>query len=607
MTQLSRYDVGRHRIRADVEQAMGIKRGTNENIQALRGFAVALVVLFHLDAPGFAFGYIGVDIFFLLSGYLMPSIIGKYDAWTYIKARIRRLYPALAVMVAACGILAYLLMMPGEYKTFAESSLSALAFLSEFYFQQKTGYFDQDATLQPLLHTWSLGNEFLGYLILFAFLLALPRRHLVPAATALCIAALMYTVVRLETSGIGYLDPLPRLFLFFAGYVAAAIQVATKFGNRSKIFIATLGISGICILYGGPINQKLWPNYGIVLLPFAVVPLLSLGELSGKTRALYWAPVKLGDWSYSIYIWHWPLIVFEKVYLRNDHIGTMEGAGLLLVSVLAGALSFRLLEKGKVLAICATVVALLGAAVALSTSGAEFRVPKHLRDYSSIYKMIGNDENAVRQSSQGLDYLKVKDGVAGPGVLIVGDSHSKHVIPFIAAGFGGSVYRLPALPAPATLQWGAIVRLAKELRVDRIILAYRYSDKDIVEVAKLIETAAASDLPVLYLRDIPSFDGDPVACLFANESSLKFRSCGFDIRAGLPAKKVKNANDPVWAHIQSVVPPTNMLDTHRRLCTPSLCLTSIDGEFIYRDNNHFNEMMSASTNAKIYDMLFNQD
>src|SRR6266478_15429 len=154
------------------------------DIDGLRGIAVLLVLAFHLGTSKCSGGFIGVDVFFVISGYLIGSIIlseidrGKFSLLSFYERRVRRILPALFVTLAVCGMLAYEFFLPAELDQFAKSFLAATLSFSNILFYHQAGYFEGAAAIKPLLHTWSLGVEEQFYIFLPLFLLALRKYSL---------------------------------------------------------------------------------------------------------------------------------------------------------------------------------------------------------------------------------------------------------------------------------------------------------------------------------------------------------------------------------------------------------------------------------------------
>ena len=581
----------------------------NRNIQILRGVSVLLVLLFHLDIEAFKFGYLGVDIFFLISGFLMPLILPKYDAVGFIQARIKRLLPAMSAVVITSLIFGYVLLLPGEYYNLALSSLSSLLFSSQFYFVFNTGYFDQESIYQPLLHTWSLGNEFLAYILVFLALLVLPREKMKLFSMVVTIFSLAYLLWSLTFSSINYLDPISRMFLFFLSFTVSIERERIMCSDKRLLLVSIVSFLLAYYLYWDDVVQKIWPNYAIILLPFIVMPLILMKSDITPFNVVNSLFHRLGDWSYSIYIWHWPIIAFERIYLRNAHIGIFESIVLLITSVFVGVFSYHFLEKRRAFGNICSVFSVIIVFAIVITNGASYRTPESLSNYTLVEAMTDSEYFLSQEIYQDIKVFTISRGVEEGVTLIVGDSHSRHILPIYKSGDKGTIYRVSMQPDVLNERWSSFQSLVEHFDVDKIIFAYRLHRKDIGDVESLMsnvnELLLSSDYEIDFLRDIPSFDGDPVACLFSIESDLMFKGCGFDIRLGLPVDKVFNRTDPVWKEVvRKASQEINLIDTHQLLCDKGRCLTEINNEFILRDSNHFNEKMSNETNYQLYHMFF---
>lgn len=578
----------------------------NQNIQIMRGLSLLIVFLFHLQAPYFSYGYLGVDIFFIISGFLMPIILPKYTPSSYIKARIKRLYPALSFAVLISLLAGFFILMPGEYKSLSESSLASLAFSSNYYFLYNTGYFDVDSKLQFLLHTWTLGNEFLGYFLIFIAWLVFRKKNLLTSAYILCILSLSYII--LKGSDLQYLDPIPRLYLFFLAFIVSTKYKESSINDTALYTISLISLSIIVYFFGDLIVNNEWPNKSIIILPAFVLPLMMMKSciLPSMLRPTF---LKLGDWSYSIYLWHWLIISIEFVYLRNTDIASTKEALVLLVSGFTfGVLSYYFIERNIKLSYVTTALSLVFAVFIYSSNGIESRVNEDVIKYADVYKMSGVDY-IDEVESKGLiisvvQQLEVRKG----STLVIGDSFSQHILPIMkeAPRFNNdNIYRLHAQPDILINNWEKVNDLIKEMDIDNVLISYRLNTKnndDIKKLPNLFNKISTYDITVI--RDIPSLEIDTVACYIKNHSRLAFQGCKFDIDKGIPREEVYNKDDPNWAYLKNNKTKYKTLDTHTKLCNELSCVTIINDEFIMRDKTHFNEKLSKETNKLIGELIF---
>ncbi len=326
------------------------------DITALRAVAVLPVVAFHLGAPVFTGGYIGVDVFFVISGFLITRMIaddiaaGTFTIARFYERRVRRIFPALFVMMAVVAAASYLLLMPPELKNFGESLAATAAFSSNLMFwYQGMDYFDGPADLKPLLHTWSLSVEEQYYIVfpLFMVLVRRPRtRLIVLALVALASLALSQYAMHLRPASAFYL-PQCRCWELLAGaLVSLAPRRAQDIGLRPE-WLQPLGFLAIAVPLLAYTSDTRFP--GIAALPpvLGTAAILYSGERLGpRANALYaWGPARFfGDISYSLYLWHWPIIVLYKyAILRNLRPADM--AVIFAASVLAATGSYLLVEN----------------------------------------------------------------------------------------------------------------------------------------------------------------------------------------------------------------------------------------------------------------------
>ncbi len=324
-------------------------------VDGLRAMAVVLVILFHAGVSGWSGGFLGVDIFFVISGYLITQIIlresesGTFSFARFYERRARRILPALFVMAAVAALAGWVLFIPSDLTSLSKALLGLATFSANFVFLKEVNYFAPAADTQPLLHIWSLAIEEQFYVVFPVLVLVLQRanrRLLPPAIAVLTLGSLIYGEWVLHGSAaVSFYSPLSRGFELGIGALLAATRLPDprRLPGDGLSFIG-IAMLGYCVL---TYNANT-PFPGLhAVLPCAGTALLVFGMRapgSMVARALSLRPlVVTGQASYSLYLWHLPFIVFGT-YFVFDHTGVARLAGAAL-SVPAGFLSWRFIEK----------------------------------------------------------------------------------------------------------------------------------------------------------------------------------------------------------------------------------------------------------------------
>ncbi|MDY0885676.1 acyltransferase family protein [Dongia soli] len=325
------------------------------DIDGLRAIAVLSVVLFHAGF-GLSGGFIGVDIFFVVSGYLITGLITRdiaqqrFSLADFYERRIRRIFPALFAVLAACVVAASSLFMPREFILFGRSAIATALFYSNIQFWHEAGYFDVAAQFKPLLHTWSLAVEEQFYIVFPLILLAVerwaPRRRLCIIGFLLMASfALSLYWVRYGPESAFFLMPARFWELALGGLIALQPRLAPQ-RPVSAICMAALGLLLILAAVCGISEDMPFPG-ALALLPCLGAALVILaGEIDNPLSRLLGArPLAfIGLISYSLYLWHWPIIVFFQ-YKQGDLLTWSQGAYVVAGSFMAAVLSWWLIER----------------------------------------------------------------------------------------------------------------------------------------------------------------------------------------------------------------------------------------------------------------------
>lgn len=327
------------------------------DIDGLRGIAVLAVLFFHTNVPCFTGGFVGVDVFFVISGYLITSIILKeikaenFSIARFYERRIRRIFPALFPVIAFVLVIGAYLFDANAFKDLGRSIAATTLFSSNILFWRESGYFDAPSLLKPLLHTWSLAVEEQFY-IFFPLALMAIHRYLkekyflwVVIAFIISLVASIYGVTH-RPSATFYLVP-TRAWELMVGSILAfgTLPDLTKDWQRN-----TLTISGLAlILFSIFFYTEATPFPGIA----ALAPVIGSGLIiySGRlgtyqAQRLLTAPplVFIGLISYSLYLWHWPLVAFTKYFLFKPLTG-IDSAAIIVTSLLIASFSWKFIEQ----------------------------------------------------------------------------------------------------------------------------------------------------------------------------------------------------------------------------------------------------------------------
>jgi peptidoglycan/LPS O-acetylase OafA/YrhL len=292
-------------------------------IDGLRAVAVLPVILFHAGFEVFSGGYIGVDVFFVISGYLITSILigeleqGTFSITRFYERRARRILPALFLVMLACLPFAYMWMLPSQLEDFGQSLIAVSLFLSNWLFWSETGYFGAAGELKPLLHTWSLAVEEQYYLLFPIFMLVLWRfgRNLVfwSVITIATFSLLLSEWGWRNEPEINFFFTFSRFWELLAGSICAFLTVGKAHRSGNLLSLTGLGLIVFSIFYYDE-NTPFPSLYALTPVGGTALIILFASQKTWVARLLSTAPfVSVGLISYSAYIWHQPLFAFARL------------------------------------------------------------------------------------------------------------------------------------------------------------------------------------------------------------------------------------------------------------------------------------------------------
>lgn len=425
-------------------------------IDGLRALAVLPVILFHAGFSAFSGGYVGVDVFFVISGYLITSIIlrekeaGTFTIRNFYERRIRRIFPALIVVLLACIVPAYFWMISSKLKEFSEAMIAVVFFVSNILFWRRSGYFETVTEENPLLHTWSLAVEEQYYVFFPLFIIIfwrLGRRNLAAmlAVAALVSFALCEYLWRTHPAANFFLTP-PRIWELMIGALAAFACFKQPLHARVNATVnEVLSASGVLMIAGAvfffdtkipfPSAYTLLPTVGAVL----VILFATSTTLAGRFLSMPIC-VGIGLVSYSAYLWHQPLFAFARI-TSIEHPHTIVFVGLAVLTFVLAYLTWRYIEAPfrnrrnfstrQVFVGAGTVMAslvLLGTAGHLS-KGLEFRLPGQAVEALAVVdrhnQWMSNDCNLEKEYRAPEMACVLGEKKSTPTIAIWGDSHAE--------------------------------------------------------------------------------------------------------------------------------------------------------------------------------------
>ena len=321
------------------------------DINGLRAFAVIAVVLYHFNPLWLPGGFAGVDVFFVISGYLMTSIIFRglenndFSIINFYLARAQRIIPALGILCFTLLIFGWFFLIPNEYATLGIHSFSSMAFISNMVYWGEAGYFTAASHDKWLLHTWSLSVEWQFYLIyplvlvfLHQFLLTKNIRNLLLAGVIISFVFTVYASHQWPEAAF-FLLPTRAWEMLMGGL---AFLFPFRSSHSRKVILEWAGILLILISYFTFSSKNVWPGYlsGIPVLGTLLV------IVANRQTSLFTANKafqKIGSASYSIYLWHWPVVVFMHKYI--DSITLVDELVAICISFILGFTSYHFIEK----------------------------------------------------------------------------------------------------------------------------------------------------------------------------------------------------------------------------------------------------------------------
>ncbi len=449
------------------------------DIDGLRAVAILSVVGYHAFPGWIKGGFVGVDVFFVISGFLISTIIfGSLDKEAFsfkefYARRIKRIFPALILVMTACYALGWFVLLPDEYKQLGKHIAAGAGFVSNLFFWQEAGYFDSAAETKPMLHLWSLGIEEQFYIVwpLLLYLTWKRRFNLLFFTITIIAISFAINIGKVHSDSVqAFYSPVSRFWELMIGSVLAYLalhkvslweatkqKIGTALGRtitsnepaqgnpalRNVQSIIGALLIGVAVLVVS--KEKAFPGWWVLLPTFGACLIISAGQLAWINRMVlsHRAMVWLGLLSYPLYLWHWPLLSFARIVESGTPSREIRLAAVFIALALAW-LTYKLVEipirfgrrgRGKIAVLC-ILTAAIGCAGFGTYKYEGFRLRHDIGKFQDLeldqYEKLGYSDECQAVSSPTYPDHCVRSSDRAPSHAIFGDSHALVLFPGIA-------------------------------------------------------------------------------------------------------------------------------------------------------------------------------
>ncbi|KOY00848.1 acyltransferase family protein [Pseudomonas nunensis] len=603
------------------------------DIDGLRAVAVIAVLVHHINTTLLPGGFVGVDIFFVISGFLITSQVfsevklGAFSLKGFYQRRINRIVPALVTVLLATVIVGIFILSPVDLIRLNVSALLSLLGVSNVYIWMKYGnYFAADAHEAPLLHTWSLGIEEQFYLVWPLFIVLLYRfapRYVLPILGIGVVAAVgvsQYATGVFATAAY-YLLPTRFFELMLGGLLAVYLNKPRNIGKLTAHGVAVAGFLLIGFSLFGLDADSTFPGINALIPCLGAALLILAGSGEMRSRLLTSRPmVFIGLISYSLYLWHWPLIAYLS-YLEIP-IDLPVGVMLIASSIILAWLSWRYVEVpfrrdgatwhfSRVFTRRFAFPALSLAALAVLSLHFNGFPQRFSPEVSVLEAMTLQKPSEIRKGCHVTNALYSTEpndacrlGVKKPELdgIMIGDSFANHftgMVDLLAKPNNLSImdYTMDSCPPIVgyTIDMSAVYAAHCAKRNERVFsLIERNHYRYVVLAAIWPRDAIAHDMVEASIKRAVENSGEVIVIL-RNQHIDKAASCpirhlmfGTDHDCSV----AQSALAPYWADIRVEFPQVHFIDPNQVICPEGVCSPIINGQLLYLDDSHLNEVGS---------------
>lgn len=633
------------------------------DIDGLRAIAVLAVIFFHADIPGFSGGFVGVDVFFVISGFLITSIIlkeihdGTFSIAKFYERRIRRIFPALFPVIAFTLVVGIFIFDYKTFKQLGQSITGTTLFASNILFWMQSGYFDSPSLQKPLLHTWSLAVEEQFYIFFPLFLAGINKflnKRYLPWILLIGFLSLITSIwgVYSHPDATFYLVP-ERTWELLAGSILALRVITPPQSNLLRSMLAIVGLGLIFYSVVFYTRFTIFPGHNAIIPVLGTACIIHSGNggSSSISKLLGLKPlVFTGLISYSLYLWHWPLIVFTKYLLFRD-LSTLEVAGIILITFIISVLSLKYIEKPfrgnqpiiperkKLFAL--SVLIMLTASIFGLVIHLQNGMPYRSEANETIMKFdneqewkrnVDIEENAIKEINKGKTPPIIGAKNTTPSFILWGDSHARALSSVVSekayqynlSGFLATNSGTPPLLSVSgytnhffganfnekvisfikshhevktvilSARWSAYANKEYMLKNDPLIMMLKgnkrtYTNEVLLRqsIIKTVNTLHKLGRKIVIINDVPQIGGDPLRLYCINSLT------GEKYNGLLPTKNdYLNSNQAVYDlfHDLSKRHEVTLISPESMLFDKNgKVILTYNKKLLYRDDNHLSD------------------
>jgi len=613
------------------------------DIDGLRALAIILVVVYHAFPTILPSGFIGVDVFFVISGYLISTIIysslkeKNFSFPNFYQRRINRIFPALITVLSACFAIGWFTMLADEYKQLGKHIAGGAGFMSNFILWNESGYFDSASHTKPLLHLWSLAVEEQFYFIWPVIVWASWKFHLNLMAVSVYLALIsfcvnIYQIYYFDNLATTFFLPHTRFWELMAGAILA--QYTLKRPTPNTPIPNVQSALGLTLIFIGVIsinNQIFFPGYWALLPVIGTVLFINAGPEAKINRFLFAHPiiVWIGLISYPLYLWHWPALVFARITAKGTPTASTQMLAILSSLVLA-ILTFLLIERpirlGRYHKTKAAILCFLMLAVGFvgfntyARDGLTFRLSQIQFRLPPVLQSLGQKSPNISSNTQTAKPIEAPDkwdskllNLPKKQIWLWGDSYAGHLIAGYQSHFGYEfkIIQLNSNGCPPILDLELPNRRNcseinkhnfERIRTEqphRVILAANWTDYDwkkVDQTIKVLQQSGYNSIDVI--GPAPQWNDSLYKQLYLNYLSTKIPEIPYRMQFGLNQNFLKIETQ---LNELAMINKARYISIVKILCNESGCITRFgdtSDALASFDGGHFTELASKYVVSK---------